>query len=201
VQTLFKKKHFIDLDEWTREELDTVLDVAYELKRKFSLGIPTPYLRDQTVFLMFFDESTRTRNSMEAGITQLGGHGNYLDASKMQIRHGDNARDTASILSRYGHAIACRHCTWGVGNDYISEMARWATVPVIDLQCDLYHPMQAIADLMTMHEKLRDLRRAKVSIIWAYATTHKKPISVPVSQVLLFPKIWRGCDPRLPGGI
>lgn len=188
MQTIFRNKHFIDLDEWTREELATVLDVAYELKRKFGMGVPTPYLRDQTVFLMFFDESTRTRNSMEAGITQLGGHGNYLDASKMQTQHGDNAKDTATILSRYGHAIACRHCTWGVGNNYISEMARWATVPVIDLQCDLYHPMQAIADLMTMHEKLSNLRKAKVSIIWAYATTHKKPISVPVSQVLLFPR-------------
>ena len=58
----------------------------------------------------------------------------------------------------------------------------------MNLQCDLYHPMQGIADLMTMKEKIGDLKRVKVSIIWAYATTHKKPISVPLTQILLFPR-------------
>jgi ornithine carbamoyltransferase len=68
-------------------------------------------------------------------------------------------------------------------------MARHSTVPVISMQDDLYHPLQAIADLMTIQEKRgKDLRNLKVSVIWAYATTHKKPISVPVSQVLLFPR-------------
>jgi len=188
MQTIFRGKHFITLQEWTKEEIDTLLDVSYDLKRKFAMGIPTPYLRDKTIFLMFFEQSTRTRNSMETGITQLGGHANYLDTSTMQVAHGEVAKDTAIILSRYGHAIACRNCFWEVGNKYLREMAKWATVPIINMQDDLYHPLQAIADLMTMQEKLRDLRKAKVSIIWAYATTHKKPISVPVSQVLLFPR-------------
>jgi ornithine carbamoyltransferase len=150
--------------------------------------ITTPYLRDKTIFLMFFEQSTRTRNSMEAGIAQLGGHGNYLDTSGMQIAHGEVAKDTAVILSRFGHAIACRNCFWEIGNKYITEMAEWSSAPVINMQCDIYHPLQAIADLMTMQEKLVSLKRAKVSVIWAYATSHKKPISVPVSQVLLFPR-------------
>ncbi len=188
MRTVFRGKHFISLDDWTKEELDTLLDVSYDLKRKFAMGIPTRYLQDKTVFLMFFEQSTRTRNSMEAGITQLGGHGNYLDSSTMQVAHGEVAKDTAVILSRFGHAIACRNCFWEIGNKYLNEMAKWSTVPIISLQCDLYHPMQAIADLMTMQEKLGNLERAKVSIIWAYATTHKKPISVPISQALLFPR-------------
>jgi ornithine carbamoyltransferase len=188
MQTQFRGKHFINLEDWTKEELDTVLDVSYDLKRKFAMGVPTPYLKDKTVFLMFFEQSTRTRNSMETGITQLGGHGNYLDSSTMQVSHGEVAKDTAVILSRFGHAIACRYCNWGIGNKYLNEMAKWASVPIINLQCDLYHPMQVIADLMTMQEKRGDLRKAKVSIIWAYATTHKKPISVPVSQALFFPR-------------
>ena len=64
---------------------------------------------------MFFEQSTRTRNSMEAGITQLGGHAHFIDTSTMQISHGEVAKDTAIILSRYGHAIACRNCFWEIG--------------------------------------------------------------------------------------
>lgn len=188
MQTQFHNKHFITLQEWTKEEVNTLLDVSFELKRHFAMGVPTPYLSYKTIFLMFFEQSTRTRNSMEAGIAQLGGHANYLDTSTMQIAHGESAKDTAIILSRFGHGIACRNCFWGIGNKYLREMAQWATVPVMNLQCDLYHPMQVLADLMTIKEKVKDTQRLKVSIIWAYATTHKKPISVPLSQVLLFPR-------------
>jgi len=188
MQTIFKDKHFITLQEWTKGEIDTLLEVSFDLKKKFAMGISTPYLLYKTIFLMFFEQSTRTRNSMEAGIAQLGGHGNFLDTSTMQISHGEVAKDTAIILSRYGHAIACRNCFWEVGNKYLREMAKWSTTPILNLQCDLYHPMQGIADLMTMKEKIGDLKGIKVSVIWAYATSHKKPISVPLTQVLLFPR-------------
>jgi len=188
MQTIFKGKHFITLQDWTKGEIDTLLEVSLDLKKKFAMGVPTPYLLYKTIFLMFFEQSTRTRNSMEAGIAHLGGHGNFLDTSTMQISHGEVAKDTAVILSRFGHAIACRYCAWETGNKYLREMEKWSTVPIMNLQCDLYHPMQGIADLMTMKEKIGDLKRTKVSIIWAYATSHKKPISVPLTQVLLFPR-------------
>lgn len=188
MQTAFRGKHFITLQEWTKEEIDTLLEVSFDLKKKFAMGQRTRYLEDQTVFLMFFEQSTRTRNSMEAGITQLGGHAHYLDTSTMQISHGEVPKDTAIILSRYGHAIACRNCFWEQGNKYLREMAKCSRVPIINMQCDLYHPLQGLADLMTMQEKLGNLERKKVSIIWAYATTHKKPISVPLTQALLFPR-------------
>ena len=189
MQTVFRGRHFITLEEWTKEEVDTLLDVSCELKRDFAMGKPTPYLPYQTVFLMFFEQSTRTRNSMEAGITQLGGHAHFLDTSNMQIAHGEVAKDTAVILSRMGHAIACRNCFWKQGNEYLRELAKWSTVPIINMQDDLYHPLQGIADLMTIREKRgANTQHLKVSVIWAYATTHKKPISVPLSQVLLFPR-------------
>lgn len=188
MQSYFHGRHFIDLEDYGREEVETLLDVSFDLKRKFAMGIPTPYLTGKTMFLMFFEQSTRTRNSMEAGFAQLGGHAGFLDTSSMQVSHGESPKDTAVILSGYGHAIACRYCNWGYGNAYLNEMARWSRVPVMNLQCDLYHPMQALADLMTMKEKFDSLRRLKVSIIWAYAESHKKPISVPVSQLLLFPR-------------
>ena len=188
MQTTYRGKHFITLQEWTKEEIDTLLEVSKELKRDFAMGKPTPYLLYKTIFLMFFEQSTRTRNSMEAGIAQLGGHGTFLDTSTMQIAHGEVAKDTAIILSRYGHGIGCRNCEWGAGNRYISEMAKWSKAPVMNLQCDLYHPMQGAADLLTMHEKIGSLRGVKVSIIWAFATSHRKPISVPLTQLLLFPR-------------
>jgi len=188
MQTLFRGRHFIDVEDFNKEEVDTMLEVSFDLKKKFAMGVPTPYLQYKTIFLMFFEQSTRTRNSMEAGIAQMGGHANFLDTSSMQIAHGESAKDTAIILSRFGHAIACRYCNWGIGNKYLNEMAQWSTAPIMNLQCDLYHPFQVLADLMTIKEKIGDTKRTKVSIIWAYAETHKKPISIPVSQILLFPR-------------
>lgn len=188
MKTLFRGKHFITLQEWSKEEIDTLMEVAFDLKKKFAMRELTPLLPMETVFLMFFEASTRTRNSMEAGATQLGAHAHFLDTSTMQISHGEVAKDTAKILGSYGHAIACRNCFWGIGNKYIREMAANSPVPILNLQCDLYHPMQGAADLMTMIEKLGDLKGKKVSIIWAYATSHKKPISVPLTQALLFPR-------------
>lgn len=188
MQSNFKGKHFISLQDWTKDEIDTLLEVSIDLKKDFAMGVATPYLLYKTIFLMFFEQSTRTRNSMEAGIAQLGGHGTFLDTSTMQIAHGEVTKDTAVILSRYGHGIGCRNCGWGVGNNYLREMEKWSTVPIMNLQCDLYHPMQGIADLLTIREKIGDLKDTKVSIIWAYATSHKKPISVPLTQVLLFPR-------------
>lgn len=188
MNTELRGKSLITLRDWKREDIDTVINVSIELKRQYAMGLDTDYLRNKTMFLMFFEESTRTRNSMEAGIAQLGGHANYLDSSTMQIAHGEVAKDTAIILSRFGHGIACRNCFWGIGNKYLNDMDKWATVPVINMQDDLYHPLQALADLMVMREKSRVVRGQKVSIIWAYAETHKKPISVPLSQALLFPR-------------
>jgi ornithine carbamoyltransferase len=184
-----KGKHFITLEDWSNSELEILLNEASGLKSRFKKELEPDHLKNETIFLMFFEQSTRTRNSMEAGITQLGGHAHFLDTSTMQISHGEVAKDTAIILSRYGHAIACRNCFWGIGNQYLNDMAKWATVPIINMQDDLYHPLQGIADLMTIREQFNNqTKRLKVSIIWAYATSHKKPISVPVSQVLLFPR-------------
>ena len=188
MEPLFKGKHFITLEEWTKPEIDILLETSKTLKKDFLSNKPTPYLTNKTAFLMFFEQSTRTRNSMEAGLAHLGGHATFLDTSMMQISHGESAKDTATILSSYGHGIACRNCFWGVGNKYLREMAKYSSVPIMNLQCDLYHPMQGLADLMTIQEVFPNKKHIKVSIIWAYATSHKKPISVPLTQILLFPR-------------
>ena len=87
-KALFKGKDYITTEEYGEAEIEILLDVSADLKRKFKGRIPHRYLVDQTIFLMFFDKSTRTRNSFEAGITQLGGHAHFLTADVMQVSHG-----------------------------------------------------------------------------------------------------------------
>lgn len=189
MNTRFRNKHLLTTEDWSKPELETVFEVAFDLKKRFALGEPHRLLQDKTLFMIFFEQSTRTRNSMEAGMTQLGGHAHDLTPDKMQLSHGESAKDTAVILSRMGHGIAPRNCFYGIGNNYLNEMARYATVPVMSLQDDVYHPFQGLADLMTLFEYFgRDLRGLKVTISWAYAKSHSKPLSVPQTQILLFPR-------------
>ncbi len=184
-----KGKHFLTCEDWSKQELDIVFDKAFDLKEKFAKEIPTRYLSDKTLFMIFFEQSTRTRNSMEAGMTQLGGHAHDLTADKMQLSHGESPKDTAIILSRMGHGIASRNCFYGIGNEYLNEMAKYSTKPVMSLQDDIYHPFQGLADLMTIFEYFgKDTKGLKVTVSWAYADTHSKPLSVPQTQILLFPR-------------
>jgi len=185
--TKLRGKHFITCEDWTIQEINMALDVARDLKRQFAMGQPHRLLQDKTVFNIFFEQSTRTRNSMEAGITQLGGHAHDLTPDKMQLSHAESPKDTAMVLSRMGHAIACRNCFYGIGNKYLNELAKWASVPVLSLQDDIYHPMQVIADLLTLQEYFgTNLKGLKITVSWAFASSHAKPLSVPQSQILLF---------------
>jgi ornithine carbamoyltransferase len=189
-KALFRGRDWITTQEWTDAELDCMLEVAADLKRKFKGRIPHRYLPDQTMFLMFFDKSTRTRNSFEAGMTQLGGHAHFLTADVMQVSHGESPKDTGIILSSYGHGIAIRHdLVPGKGNAYMREVAKHAKVPVINMQCDVDHPCQTLADLMTIRELHgRDLRGLKVAVSWAYAPSYAKPLSVPQGLIMLLPR-------------
>ena len=184
-----KGKHFLSCDDWTREELDIVFDKSFKLKEQFKNEVPHLHLPHKTLFMIFFEQSTRTRNSMEAGMTQLGGHAHDLTSDKMQLSHGESPKDTAIILSRMGHGIASRICFYGIGYDYLNEMAEHSTKPVMSLQDDIYHPFQGLADLMTIYEQFgENLKGLKVTVSWAYADTHSKPLSVPQTQALLFPR-------------
>ncbi|MBI3951880.1 MAG: ornithine carbamoyltransferase [Acidobacteria bacterium] len=178
---------YIETKDWSVEELEILLATAADLKEKFKRQEPTLVLPHKTIFLIFFDKSTRTRNSFEAGITQLGGHAHYISAETSQIAHGESPKDTGIILSRYGHGIAIRHdLIPGEGNTYIRKVAKYATVPVINMQCDIDHPCQTIADLMTIREKFgSNLRGRKIAVSWAYAPSYAKPLSVPQGLITL----------------
>ena len=189
MQTYLHGRDLISDLDFSKEEVETVLEVAFDLKRKRALGEPHPYLRDKVLAMLFFFSSTRTRGSFEAGMAQLGGHGAFIESTTTQIKHGDTAKEIGEIYGRYFDGIAIRHCDWAVGNKYLNEVAKYSRVPVLNMQCDVYHPFQCLADLMTIMEKKgRDLRKKKVVVSWAYAASYLKPISVPQSLILQLPR-------------
>ncbi len=177
-----------DLD-FSKEEVETVLDVAWDLKRKRALGEPHAYLRDKVLAMLFFFSSTRTRGSFEAGMAQLGGHAAFIESRTTQISHGDTEKELGEIFGRYFDGIAIRHVDWGIGNRYLNLVAEASRVPVLNMQCEKYHPHQILADLMTIMEKKgRNLRRKKIVVSWAYASSYLKPMSVPQSLILQMPR-------------
>ena len=195
MQTDLRGRDLITTQEWTKEEIETLLDVAFQLKRERALGIGHPWLRDKTLALLFFFSSTRTRASFEAGMAQLGGHAAFLESRTTQIAHGDTAKEIGQILGRYYDGLAIRHCDWRQGNAYLREVAAASRAPVFNMQCDIYHPFQALADLMTIIEKKGDPRGKTIAVAWAYASSYQKPLSVPQSLILLLPRF--GMNVRL----
>jgi ornithine carbamoyltransferase len=195
MQTGLRGRDLISLSDLTTEEIDSILEVAAQLKRERALGIPHPLLRDRVLAMLFFFSSTRTRASFEAGMAQLGGHAQFIESRTTQIAHGDTATEIGEILGRYNDGIAIRNVDWGVGNRYIRDVAAASRVPVLNMQCDIYHPHQILADLLTMREKKGTLRGRTITISWAYAASYQKPISVP--QDLLLAATRYGMDVRL----
>ncbi len=186
MQTDLRGRDMITTQEWTRDEIDTLLDVAWDLKRRRATGEAHALLRDKVLAMLFFFSSTRTRISFEAGMAQLGGHAQFIESQTTQISHGDTAKEIGEIVGRYCDGIAIRQCDWDVGNQYIRDVAAASRSPVLNMQCDVYHPFQILADLMTIMERFgRDLRGRTMNVSWAYAASYQKPISVPQSLILL----------------
>ncbi len=187
-----KGRDYIETQDFTLDEINTLLASADELKAKFHRGEPTLLLPHQTIFLLFFDNSTRTRNAFEAGATQLGAHAHFLDSRSTQIAHGETAFDTGKILGSMGHGIAIRHdLILNEGNKYMRQVAEATDVPVINMQCDIDHPTQTLADIMTIREHFGpgNLRGRKIAVSWAYAPSYAKPLSVPQGLITLMTRM------------
>jgi len=195
MQTGLRGRDLISLQEWTNDEIDTVFETAARLKLDRALGQPHPYLRDKVLAMLFFFSSTRTRASFEAGIAQLGGHGQFIESRTTQISHGDTPKEIGEILGRYNDGIAIRHVDWGVGNAYLRAVAEASRVPVLNMQCDLFHPFQVLADLLTIKERFGTPRGRTITVSWAYAKSYQKPMSVPQDLILLATRL--GMNVRL----
>lgn len=187
MKTRVRRKDYIETQDWDKQELDTLLELAFKLKREYAAGELKDYLNNQTFHMLFFDKSTRTRNAFESGSTQLGAHANHLVPDQLQISHGETAKETGEILARMGHGIGIRHDLIPYyGNKYIRQVAEGASVPIINMQCDKDHPTQTLADLMTIQEYFgKDPSGLKVAVSWAYSPSYAKPVSVPQGLITL----------------
>ena len=192
METNFKTKDFIETQDLTKQEIDTLIDLSFHFKRMNASGIlHDDILRAQTLYMIFLDNSTRTRNAFETAMTQLGGHAHFLTDESMQIAHGETPEDTGTILSSMGHGIAIRHDKiLNEGNAWMRAVAKHSTAPIINLQCDVDHPTQSLADLMTAYEQFGpDLRGRKFCMSWAYTKTYAKPLSVPQADITLMTRM------------
>jgi ornithine carbamoyltransferase len=156
-----KGRSFTRIAAWSRDELATLLELADELKAERARRRELRILPGRTIGLIFHKPSTRTRVAFEVGIAELGGMALFLPAAELQLARGESYRDTALVLSRFLSALMIRTYE----QDEVEEFAEHASIPVINGLTDLAHPLQALADAMTLRErfgKLEGLRLAYV---------------------------------------
>jgi ornithine carbamoyltransferase len=156
-----KGRDFLRIGAWSAADLETVLDLGDELKRLQRRREPHRLLPGRSLGMIFQKPSTRTRVSFEVGIAQLGGVALHLAAQDLQLGRGETIRDTATVLSRYLDAIMIR--TFEQAD--VEELAEHADVPVLNGLTDSAHPCQALADLMTIRERLGRLEGARLAYV------------------------------------
>ncbi|RJX36966.1 ornithine carbamoyltransferase [Paenibacillus pinisoli] len=156
-----KGRDFLMLVDFTKEELHYLINLAIDLKQKQKAGETHHILKGKTLGMIFEKSSTRTRVSFEVGMYQLGGQGLFLSSNDLQIGRGETIWDTAQTLSRYLDGIMIRT----FAHRKVVELARGATIPVINGLTDLSHPCQALADFQTIYEKKGTLEGLKMAYI------------------------------------
>ncbi|MDQ7094156.1 ornithine carbamoyltransferase [Desulfosporosinus sp. PR] len=157
----FKGRDFISLHDFSQEELNCFLEVAHELKAEQKAGHPHPILQGKTLGMIFTKSSTRTRVSFEVGIYQLGGQGLFLSGRDIQLGRGETIADTARVLSRMVDGIMIRTFS----HQEVLDLAKYATIPIINGLTDLLHPCQVLADLMTIQEHKGRLAGLKLAYV------------------------------------
>lgn len=144
-------RHFLTLKDFTKDEILEMLTLAAEIKAQTKAGHHEPYLAGQTLGMIFEKSSTRTRVSFEVGIHQLGGKGLFLSANDLQLGRGEPMKDTARVIGRMVDMVMIRTFSQST----LEEFARYSNAPVISGLSDLYHPVQIMADYLTMQEYSR----------------------------------------------
>ena len=159
-----QKPHNVDvltLDELESKEINNIIDLAIDLKKQQKKGKEKPLLQNKTMAMIFEKPSTRTRVSFETGIFQLGGHALTLSPNDLQLSRGESIEDTAKTLSRYVNVIMARV----YDHKSLETLAKNASIPVINGLSDSFHPCQILADLMTIKEHKKNLKKIKIAWI------------------------------------
>ncbi len=158
---ILNQKDFLTLSDVSAAKLQQLLDLAVEIKAKFKNGEPYAPLTGKSLAMIFEKSSTRTRVSFEVGMLQLGGHALFMTNRDLQIGRGETISDTAQVLSEYVNGIMIRTFE----HEKVEELAKYASIPVINGLTDDFHPCQAVADLLTILEikgALKDLKMAYI---------------------------------------
>jgi len=157
----FSQKHLLSLKDYSKDEILCLLAHSVDLKAKLKAGIKPPLLANKSLAMIFAKPSTRTRVSFEVGIHQLGGYSLFLSSHDIQLGRGEPASDTAKVLSRYVDAIMIRTFK----QEDVEELAQFSTVPVINGLTDLFHPCQALADILTVYEHKKRFSGIKLAYV------------------------------------
>ena len=195
-------------DEWRREEIETLCSVAAMLERLDRRGMVPPLLRGELHYGLFFDNSTRTKSSWAGASVRLGATPMVVDGSSTQVAHGETAEETGAMLGMNAHALGIRHdLILGEGNRFMRRMKDGIesylrasgddrVVPLVNLQCDLDHPTQTLADLCWLRERFPEgLAGKTIAVSWAYSPSYAKPLSVPQGLITLLTRF--GMNVRL----
>ena len=155
------KRDLLNFADWTRDELESIVRLAQDLKQKQKQGVVHRLLEGKGLGMLFEKPSLRTRVTFEAGMVQLGGHAVFLSPTEVQMGVRETPEDCARSLSRWVDMIVVRTFAQAT----LEEMARAASVPVINALTDLYHPCQVLADCLTLLEHKRKLKGLKITFI------------------------------------
>lgn len=203
-------RSLLTTQDWPVADLDLLLGVAERLEEMDRLGIHTAMLPDQLAYAMFFDNSTRTKSAWAGAAARLGMAPVIVDGSSTQIAHGETAEETGAMLGMNAHALGIRHdMLLGEGQSFMQEVKAGidgylkATqnprhVPIVNLQCDVDHPTQTLADLAWLREYFggpAHLAGKKIAVTWAYSPSYAKPLSVPQGLITLLTRF--GADVTL----
>lgn len=154
----FRGRDYLGLKDFTREEMEELIEIAQDLKRKWVMGEPHEYLRGKSFGMIFEKKSTRTRNSFHAAAAALGAQSFYLRPDELQISRGEPIKDTARIIDRYYDGLYIRT----FGQEIVEEFAQYMKNPVINALTSLEHPCQGLTDLITIKEKKGEFKGLKV---------------------------------------
>ncbi|RAZ51888.1 ornithine carbamoyltransferase [Campylobacter hyointestinalis] len=154
-------RHFLTLNDFSKDEILDILNLAAKIKKEAKSKNYISYLKDQTLAMIFEKSSTRTRVSFEVGIHQLGGKGLFLSSRDIQLGRGEPIKDTARVLGRMVDMIMARVYK----QSDLEEFAKFSGVPVINGLSDDFHPVQLMADLLTLSELGLNLATMKVAYI------------------------------------
>jgi knotted carbamoyltransferase YgeW len=183
--------------DWSTPDLETLLAVAARLEALDRAGRRTALLPDELAYALFFDNSTRTKSAWAGAAARLGMQPVIVDGSSTQVAHGETAAETGAMLGMNAHALGIRHdLILGEGqrfmrdvkqgiDDYLGATGDRRAVPIVNLQCDVDHPTQTLADLLWLRERLGDLAGKKIAVSWAYSPSYAKPLSVPQGLITL----------------